>query len=296
MKTITPPLKSTERFSPKTQTNWDWRAACNFIGGGAGGSLLFWAALAALGGADFRPLAFLGMVLVGAGLTCVWFEIGRPWRALNVFNHFSTSWMTREASVAPLLFLMALAAWIGHPILTGLAGLLGAVFLYAQARILKADKGIPAWRHPGCQPLMLSTGLTEGLGLLVAALALTGAPQTWALIALLILLLSRVITWRAYRAGLKRDGAPLGTLRALADIDTGLLMAGHLAPVLLLVIAYNLPLAAVIAGLLAAGSGWWLKYTIIRRAAYTQGFALAHIPSRGRGSAGPQVKPGWNTK
>ena len=33
--------------------------------------------------------------------------------------------------------------------------------------------------------------------------------------------------------------------------------------------------------------------TLVRRAAFTQGFALPHLPVRGRGTAGPAVKPGW---
>ena len=37
---------------------------------------------------------------IGAGLTCVWLEIGRPLRAINVFFHPQTSWMTREGIVA----------------------------------------------------------------------------------------------------------------------------------------------------------------------------------------------------
>ena len=48
-----------------------------------------------------------------------------------------------------------------------------------------------------------------------------------------------------------------------------------------------------IAGLLAFATGWLLKFTIITRAAYNQGFALNHTPVRGSGYAGPAVKPGW---
>jgi hypothetical protein len=81
--------------------NWDWRAAGNFIAGGSRrraaavfrGSPQAW---------NRRRRAHSGRCsrwsLIGLGLTCVWFEIGRPWRALNVYPpHSTSSWMTREA-------------------------------------------------------------------------------------------------------------------------------------------------------------------------------------------------------
>jgi phenylacetyl-CoA:acceptor oxidoreductase subunit 2 len=96
-----------------------------------------------------RAAILLGLVLIGGGLTCVWFEIGRPWRALNVYRHFGSSWMTREAFVALVLFPVgALALLTLQPQLVMLSGILGLVFLYSQARILAANKGIPTWRHP----------------------------------------------------------------------------------------------------------------------------------------------------
>ena len=93
-----------DRAAPKQQRNWDMRAASNFIAGGAGGGLLLWASLAGVEADVGRTAILLGLMLIGAGLTCVWFEIGRPWRALNVYRHFATSWMTREAVVALLVF------------------------------------------------------------------------------------------------------------------------------------------------------------------------------------------------
>jgi phenylacetyl-CoA:acceptor oxidoreductase subunit 2 len=36
-----------------------------------------------------------------------------------------------------------------------------------------------------------------------------------------------------------------------------------------------------------------LKFVLITRAGYNQGFALKHTPVRGVGIAGPPVKPGW---
>jgi phenylacetyl-CoA:acceptor oxidoreductase subunit 2 len=52
-------------------------------------------------------------------------------------------------------------------------------------------------------------------------------------------------------------------------------------------------LMVLLAGLLVAASGWVMKYTLVRRAAYTQGLAVDHLPVRGRGPSGPAAKPGW---
>lgn len=293
-------LRPGDRVAPRRQQNWDWRAASNFIAGGAGGGLLFFAAVTAMAGADARALLVAGMLLIAAGLTCVWLEIGRPWRALNVYRHPATSWMTREAAVAPLLFASGVLALLtGHVAFVLLAGFFGAAFVYSQARILSADKGIPAWRHPRCRPLVVATGFTEGAGILALAtpLLLPGTPARIAVAAvLLVLLLLRVLLWRNYVEGLKADGAPEGSLAALAAIDRSAMMFGALIPAVLLIAAVLVPAAGAAmigAGLLAVAGGWRIKYTLVRRAAFTQGFALKHLPVRGRGTAGPAVKPGW---
>jgi len=71
--------------NPWLQTNWDLRAALNFICGGAGSGLLVAAALVA--GPPQPPLLPLavGAALMLAGLFSVWLEIGRPLRAVNVY-------------------------------------------------------------------------------------------------------------------------------------------------------------------------------------------------------------------
>lgn len=279
-----------DRIGPRAQQHWDWRAASNFIGGGAGGGLLLFAAVAHLAGAEVAPLIVAGMALIAAGLFCVWLEIGRPLRALNVYRHLATSWMTREAAVAPLLFAAgAGAVATGQTAWVVVAGLFGAAFAYSQARILSADKGIPAWRHPACRPFVVATGLTEGAGLLALAspLVLPNADIAFgAAVLLLICLLVRVLAWRSYLGGLKRDRVPDGSVRALAAIDRRFVVVGHAIPAaLLLVAALVAPLsmfAAPLAGVLAVGAGWLAKYTLVRRAAWTQGFALKHLPVRGQ--------------
>lgn len=295
MSAVSPPAM--ERVAPRQQGNWDWRAASNFNGGGAGGGLLAWAALAAAFGVDARGLTLAALVLLAFGLTCVWFEIGRPLRALNAFRHFGASWMTREASLAPPLFVSGLlAAWAGHVLLHILAGALGMLFIYAQARILAADKGIAAWRHPLCQSLVVTTGVTEGAGLLLCAAPF--APKlAVAGIALCLLVMLRLTVWRRYRAGLAGTGAPTGTIRALAAIDRELFWLGSLVPAILalLAAASGSPPLAVAAGALAVLGGWRCKFTLICRAAFTQGFALPKMPVRGVRNDRPAgaIRPGW---
>jgi len=194
---------------PRLQQHWDWRAAANFICGGSGSGLVFFAALAGLAGVDVRAQMAAGLALAAAGLLCVWLEIGRPWRALNVFRHLRTSWMTREAAVALLLFGSGtLAVASSHPAAQALAGLCGLAFVYSQARILTADKGIPAWRHARCAPLMLLTGVAEGAGLIAATLP--GELHAVAGMVIALAVLARLLLWRRYLDGLRELRRPGG--------------------------------------------------------------------------------------
>jgi phenylacetyl-CoA:acceptor oxidoreductase subunit 2 len=295
-----PAMRVIDRVSPRQQRNWDWRAAANFIAGGAGGSLLLFAAIAGVGTDVMRTAILLGLLLVGGGLTCVWFEIGRPWRALNVYRHFATSWMTREAVVALLLFATGSLAWLtAERPLVIVTGILGLAFLYCQARILAANKGIPAWRHPRSVALMIATGLAEGAGFLACVQSLSSVAAGPAiLIALIALIAIRAFFWKSYRGGLLADGAPDGTLNALGVIDQRLVVFGHVLPALAIVAALaGMPGRAALvfaAGILVVAGGWFMKFTLVLRAAFTQGMALPHLPVRGNGPAGAAAKPGWS--
>ncbi|HSD42781.1 MAG TPA: hypothetical protein VLD36_13050 [Burkholderiales bacterium] len=285
------------RVEPWIQSHWDLRAAGNFIGGGSGTGLLIAGAFAA--GAAYRPFALVGLALVAAGLFCVFLEIGRHLRAPRVLTHLGRSWMTSEAVVAPFLFGAGLAAaWYQTPLFVWLTALLAAAYLYCQARILHAGKGIPAWREPRVIPLIVVTGLAEGVGLTVALLAILGplSPVPWPALVLAVLLVARTVAWRGYR---KRLQAPT---RALAALDQGRLAfdrIGNWVAAPLAVIAAVLasgPVAAWLAaaaGVLAVAGGWHLKITLVTRAAYNQGFALPALPVRGKGSPGAAAKPGW---
>lgn len=294
-----PAKRIADLVSPRQQRNWDWRAATNFIAGGAGGGLLSWASIAGSAPDATRTAILLALVLIASGLTCVWFEIGRPWRALNVYRHFATSWMTREAVVALLLFAAGgLALLTVRPPFVILAGILGLAFLYSQARILAANTGIPAWRHPRSVALMIATGLAEGGGFLACVLAVSSPViSNWILAGLIALTVIRAFVWRMYLGGLVADGAPDGALRVLKGIAPRFLVFGHVLPALAIVaVLAGMPGRAGLlfaAGIMVVAGGWFLKFTLVRRAAFSQGLALLRLPVRGRGAAGPAAKPGW---
>jgi phenylacetyl-CoA:acceptor oxidoreductase 26-kDa subunit len=272
---------------PWQQTSWDWRAAGNFVCGGAGAGLIVFAALSGATDLALAALMLGGVALVGTGLLCVWLELGRPLRALHVFFNPRTSWMTREGFTASLLMPVALAAAAGLPGFKWLAVVLALGFVYCQARMLHGAKGIPAWREPLTVPLLVLTGLCEGGGLYIAARAAQAAGQPLLLTLAGLLLLARVWVLRAYRQRVAGSVAP----RALVAIDAAsqpLQLAGSLLPLVLLALVVGgvvggapATLLLVAAGLLAAGTGGWFKFTLVTRAGFNQGFALAHLPVRG---------------
>jgi phenylacetyl-CoA:acceptor oxidoreductase subunit 2 len=271
--------------APWRQRSWDWRAAANFVGGGAGSGLIICTALAAPSDAPQAALFLAGTALIGLGLFCVWLEIGRPVRALNVFLNPFTSWMSREAFTATLLIPAGLLAALGFAGTSWIAAAFAVVFVYCQGRMLRAAKGIPAWRDPATPPLIVVTGLTEGAGLLVAVLAWMHGAAAAASLAFAALLVVRAALWWAWRNNVRTHAAP----RALAAIDrTGrwLLLAGTAAPLVALVPALATQGNAAawlpaVAGLLAAGTGALFKFDLLGGAAFNQGFALSHLPVRG---------------
>ena len=290
--------------APWLQQHWDWRAAGNFIGGGTGSGMMM--AIAVL--SVFSPVSFFLILLalgcIGAGLFMVWLETGRPFRApLNVFFNPRTSWMSREAMVGSALFPVALAAaWWGSSPLLIAAGMVALGFVYCQGRMLKASKGIPAWREPAVVKLIVTTGASEGTGLLLlssVALAPNMPPflHPGLTTALVILLVLRMLSWRSYLGALN-TGAPVETLRVLRNLDRPFVLLGHLLPMALIAGSYLFvevsAYVSAAAGTFAMAGGWFMKYQLITRASYNQGYAINHAPERGSKGDGPGGKPGWS--
>jgi phenylacetyl-CoA:acceptor oxidoreductase subunit 2 len=276
-----------DNFGPKPwhQTNWDFRAALNFIFGGAGAGLLVIVALSGLAGDALRAEILFGMALIGAGLLSVWFEIGRPLRALNVGINPFTSWMTRESFAAGLVFALGLsAAWLGSQALAQAAALAALVFAYCQGRMLRAAKGIPAWRVPALAWLIFTTALTEGAGLFVVLAALFDTPARGVLGYFSLALVARGLAWSIYRSSVAKSVAR-PALEALDRSGKILIQFGTIAPLALLLLgllaADIARVAVLLAGVAALATGWQFKFVLITRAAYNQGFALPHLPVRG---------------
>jgi phenylacetyl-CoA:acceptor oxidoreductase subunit 2 len=174
------------------------------------------------------------------------------------------------------------------------------MFLFCQGMILEQSKGIPAWRQPRVIALIMATGLAEGCGLLLLLAtflpAMSDAARPLA-IALVVLAMVRIWTWWRYLSALASDGAPTRTLEIFTACRMWFFGAGLVLPVVLVGVGLLLTAAAAmlfaLSGLAVFSTGWAIKFILITRAAYNQGFALPHTPIRGSGVPGPAVKPGW---
>lgn len=282
----------------RLQNFWDARAACNFIGGGTGASLLLWAAIGLIAGVPYFPAALAGLLFVAAGLFMVWLEIGKPWRAFNLFFRPQTSWMTREGIVAlPLFAAGAIAVLFDADVRLGLelpppfipamiAAFLGMTFLYCQLQIIHSAKGLPAWSEDLVMPLLGISGLTEGLGVHLLILAFLGTVPIALQIAAVALVLARVLAWYAYRPALARSAVPEATVTALSGISPGFLTIGHALPLVFLALGFIAPAMATplaaMAGITATLGGWYLKIKLVTKAAYIPEFTIPAAPVRGQ--------------
>lgn len=275
------------------QTFWDYRAAMNFIMGGIGSGLLVITAFAAIDGKispDNIPWLFTaGGAIIAIGLLFVFMEIGRKERFWYAILRPQSSWMTREVWVVAVLYpLLAANLLWSSPLLWLATGLAGFAFLFCQAQIIYAAKGIPAWRAHFIPALIITTGLTEGAGASMLALTALGEQKIPTALPMIAALLAAVtaVLWMAYIATAKANRIPPLARRVLLSINEFVVLwwAVAIAIALGCVIAAPAAIYAAIAGaiLIAAGALW--KFSVIVRASYQQGFVLPNAPGRGSGS------------
>jgi len=286
----------------KRQTFWDYRAAMNFTLGGMSSGLVVMATLAHFfSGLSLEALLYLNVAAgagMGIGLLFVFMEIGRKARFWRALLRPQSSWMTRETYAVGVFYpaLLADLIWPGT-LLHLLVALAALAFLYCQARILHAAKGIPAWRTDLIPTMLVMTGLLEGMGLLGIASGLASWRfeasmafiSTWGA----ILAFLNAIIWQRYYAFSKRNGVPPLARAELQRLTPALRLIGHLTPLVLFAIAtaFSESLLAI-AGVAAVTGGVMWKFTVITRACHQQGFAMPKMPQRGSGTRAAPARLG----
>ena len=296
----------------KRQTFWDFRAAMNFTLGGMSSGLMIVSFLALLFGGvteeSLQTLFVIAGIGMAIGLFFVFLEIGRKERFLNVLKRPHSSWMTRETYAVAVIYPAIVAdliwpQWTLH----GLVFLGGVAFLYCQAMILYAAKGIPAWRAPLIPVMLMASGLFEGVGLLLLVLVLL-ATQTVGMnlvaFAGIVLAIINISLWRGYSNSAEHVGIGPLARRVLRGMTPLLHVVGHAVPLALLALGIGAGAESDaglwllgLAGLAAVVGGVLWKFTVITRACYQQGFALPKVPQRGSGKfAAPVRLQGMQTR
>ena len=288
----------------KRQTFWDFRAAMNFTMGGMGSGLAVSAYLGHLFAGLTEPalvaLYLAAAICMAVGLFFVFLEIGRKLRFLYVLKRPQSSWMTRETYFVAMFYPALLADMLWpqdslHLLVAGAA----AGFLWSQAMILYAGKGIPAWRAPLIPWMLVATGLFEGAGLLaITAASLTEPPGSWSHVATagLALALVNAGLWHTYRTAARARGIGPLARRSIGSITTALHLIGHALPAGLfgaaLITDMGGPVLLTLAGACAVAGGVLWKFTVITRACHQQGYAVPMMPQRGSGTRAAPAKLG----
>ncbi|MGH9113674.1 MAG: DmsC/YnfH family molybdoenzyme membrane anchor subunit, partial [Acidimicrobiales bacterium] len=117
----------------------------------------------------------LAMVLAGTALAGATLHLGRPGAAWKAFRNLRRSWLSREAALLSLYAALAAAA-VALPALTPAAATVGAVGVFASARLYIVP-GRPAWNSPltvvrfGATALVLGPPLTGHASLAAVGVA-----------------------------------------------------------------------------------------------------------------------------
>jgi len=164
------------------------------------------------------------MLLVTVGLLASVAHLANPKKAWRSFVRFRTSWLSREAVFAALLYPAAAAWWLGVPRAAWVTLALCWIILFCTAMIYASLKPIPQWRSPLVPVNFFLLGHLSGAMIL---LAVTEASDVR--IAALVLLLAAGAAKVAYYRVMESRSAP--PLQSAIAVPTAarikLLDAGH---------------------------------------------------------------------
>jgi len=186
-------------------------------------------------------IGLMAMVLVSIGLVSSTMHLANPKNAWRSFSRFRTSWLSREAVFAILLYpvagLYAAAIfwqWPGVNILAGLSMILALVTLFTTSMIYASLKTIRQWNTPMVPALFMAYALISGglLFLSVDAFFGTLKPQLQAVVmGLVVITLALKLVYFFWQG--KQQGATIQTATGFSQASVRLLDAGHSAPTFL---------------------------------------------------------------
>ncbi len=186
-------------------------------------------------------IGLMAMVLVSIGLVSSTMHLASPKNAWRSFSRFRTSWLSREAVFAILLYpvagLYAAAIfwqWPGINILAGLSMILALVTLFTTSMIYASLKTIRQWNTPMVPALFMAYALISGGLLFLAVDAFFGTfkPQLQAVVmGLVVITLALKLVYFFWQG--KPQGATIQTATGFSQASVRLLDAGHSAPTFL---------------------------------------------------------------
>jgi DMSO reductase anchor subunit len=254
-------MASVDLIRGTRQTLWGKLAVANFVLGGLGAG--FYLAAVGFGSpAELALAGLLGPTLVLSGFVAVALEAGRPLRGARVLRRVPTSWMSRELWLGGAFALLAVGGIVRPEFgLYLLAALAALSLMVAQGFILRAARGVPNWNVQLMPPLFAASALVSGSGLFALSDALTRtSPGQVQLATSVVLLVLAGLVWVRYR----------GRVRQTRSEDMTLLIAGYVAPIVLLLIALLIAdvatPATALAGLLMIGGQVQAKALVVLRA------------------------------
>ncbi len=215
---------------------------------GAGYGLLAWLGVGQLLGYTQAQttdqqivVGVIAMVLVSIGLLSSTMHLANPKNAWRSFSRFRTSWLSREAVFAILLYpVAALYAaaifwqWSCINWLAGLSIVLALVTLFSTSMTYASLKTIRQWNTPMVPALFMAYALSSGGLLFLAVSGLFGALNSVLLSTVLGLVLITFALKMVYFFWQgKPQGATIQTATGFSQASVRLLDAGHSAPTFL---------------------------------------------------------------
>ena len=187
-------------------------------------------------------IGLMAMVLVSIGLVSSTMHLANPKNAWRSFSRFRTSWLSREAVFAILLYPVAALygaaifwQWSSIDILAGLSIILALITLFTTSMIYASLKTIRQWNTPMVPALFMAYALISG-GLLFLAeeifIWFFKASETMLTQKFLVVITLALKLVYFFWQG-KPQGATIQTATGFSQASVRLLDAGHSAPTFL---------------------------------------------------------------